>query len=276
MTRDNDDPHDRLRRRTARDESRVPCVNVQVVRYADRPELDASWDDVVGSAWPAFMLHDPTVNELWGLLYDEAPDCQLYLLDRDTGEVLAHGNSIPVAWDGSLEDLPDDGIDGVLRRVASARDDVGGRRADVLCAMQAVVKPSARARGLSRRIVEAMREVARGRGLGALIAPVRPTEKSRYPLTPMERYVGWRREDGLPHDPWLRVHERVGAELLAIAPRSMSITGTVAEWEEWTGMAFPDTDLYVVPGALVPVAIDRARDEGAYVEPNVWMRHAAT
>jgi GNAT superfamily N-acetyltransferase len=158
-------------------------VNVQVVRYADRPELDASWDDVVGSAWPAFMLHDPTVNELWGLLYDEAPDCQLYLLDRDTGEVLAHGNSIPVAWDGSLEDLPDDGIDGVLRRVASARDDVG-QGADVLCAMQAVVKPSARARGLSRRIVEAMREVARGRGLGALIAPVRPTEKSRYPLTP--------------------------------------------------------------------------------------------
>jgi hypothetical protein len=69
---------------------------------------------------------------------------------------------------------------------------------------------------------------------------------------------------------------RVGAELLAIAPRSMTIIGTVAEWEGWTGMVFPDTDLYVVPGALVPVAIDRARDEGAYVEPNVWMRHPLT
>jgi hypothetical protein len=74
-------------------------MNVQVVRYADRPELDASWDDVVGSAWPDFMLHDPTVNELWGLLYDEAPDCRLYLLDRDTGEVLAHGNSF--RWPGT-------------------------------------------------------------------------------------------------------------------------------------------------------------------------------
>jgi hypothetical protein len=30
-----------------------------------------------------------------------------------------------------------------------------------------------------------------------------------------------------------------------------------------------------VPGALVPVRIDRERDVGTYVEPNVWMRHSA-
>jgi hypothetical protein len=30
---------------------------------------------------------------------------------------------------------------------------------------------------------------------------------------------------------------------------------------------------YVVPGALVPVEIDRERDEGHYLEPNVWMVH---
>ena len=53
----------------------------------------------------------------------------------------------------------------------------------------------------------------------------------------------------------------------------MTITGSVAEWEAWTGMAFPESGAYVVPGALVPVEIDRARGEGVYVEPNVWMRH---
>jgi hypothetical protein len=31
----------------------------------------------------------------------------------------------------------------------------------------------------------------------------------------------------------------------------------------------------VVPDALVPVEIDRERDEGLYVEPNVWMVHSA-
>jgi hypothetical protein len=29
----------------------------------------------------------------------------------------------------------------------------------------------------------------------------------------------------------------------------------------------------VVPDALVPVEIDRERDLGRYVEPNVWLRH---
>jgi hypothetical protein len=53
----------------------------------------------------------------------------------------------------------------------------------------------------------------------------------------------------------------------------MDIPGTVAEWEEWTGMAFPESGEYVVPGALVPVTIDRERDQGRYVEPNVWMLH---
>jgi hypothetical protein len=39
-------------------------------------------------------------------------------------------------------------------------------------------------------------------------------------------------------------------------------------------MAFPESGDYIVPGALVPVQIDRERDLGHYVEPNVWMRHA--
>jgi hypothetical protein len=38
-------------------------------------------------------------------------------------------------------------------------------------------------------------------------------------------------------------------------------------------MKFPQTGDYVVPGALVPVQIDRERDQGIYVEPNVWMVH---
>ncbi|HEV3399102.1 MAG TPA: GNAT family N-acetyltransferase, partial [Actinomycetes bacterium] len=58
-----------------------------------------------------------------------------------------------------------------------------------------------------------------------------------------------------------------------ICEKSVVIAGTVAEWEEWTGMRFPDSGPYVVPGALVPVEIDRDADQGRYVEPNVWVRH---
>jgi hypothetical protein len=76
-------------------------------------------------------------------------------------------------------------------------------------------------------------------------------------------------------DPWLRPHERLGAEIVKVAPQSMRVLGTVAEWEDWAEMPFPETGAYVVPGALVPVDIDRGRDEGTYVEPNVWMVHPA-
>jgi len=51
------------------------------------------------------------------------------------------------------------------------------------------------------------------------------------------------------------------------------VPGTAAAWEEWTGLAFPESGSYVVSGALVPIEIDRERDEGVHVEPNVWMVH---
>ena len=119
-----------------------------------------------------------------------------------------------------------------------------------------------------------MRDVAARSGYSSLIAPVRPTWKDRYPLIPMERYVRWTRDDGLPFDPWLRVHARLGAALLEVCPASMVVEGTSEEWQTWTDMSFPDDGEYVVPGALVPVRFANGR--GTYVEPNVWMRHPVT
>ena len=36
----------------------------------------------------------------------------------------------------------------------------------------------------------------------------------------------------------------------------MVIEGTVAEWEKWTGMRFPETSGYVVPEALDVVSLE--------------------
>ena len=62
--------------------------------------------------------------------------------------------------------------------------------------------------------------------------------------------------------------------MLKPEPESLRITGTVAEWESWTEMAFPESDVYPFPGGLSPVTIDRDADLGTYWEPNVWMRHS--
>ena len=84
----------------------------------------------------------------------------------------------------------------------------------------------------------------------------------------------WERDDGLPFDPWLRVHVRAGGVIDGVCHRAMTIPGSVADWETWTGLRFPDSGRYVVDGALVPVEIDVEADRGVYVEPGVWVRHA--
>jgi len=54
----------------------------------------------------------------------------------------------------------------------------------------------------------------------------------------------------------------------------MTIAGSVADWETWTGMKFPDGGSYVVPGALNPIQVDIETGQALYVEPNVWTLHS--
>jgi GNAT superfamily N-acetyltransferase len=212
-------------------------------------------------AWPEIVFHDAISNAYWGRLYEERGAFQFALVED--GRVLAEGNSMPVS-----------GMPASWREATRGGFEDGGDP-DRLCALAILVDPDHQRRGLSRLMLEHMRDLAHERGW-ELVAPVRPSLKHLYPLTPIERYVEWRREDGLLFDPWLRAHERLGAEIIGIAEDSLVTEGTVAQLEGWTGLELPESGSYVVPGALVPVEIDRERDRGCYREPNVWMRHAAS
>jgi GNAT superfamily N-acetyltransferase len=219
--------------------------------------------------WPEFLYHDPVLDRFFGRVMSEYPECQFYAWDDELEEVVAVGMAVPASWDGNAASLPDGGLDAVVE----ARFAEEAPEPNVLCALQILIAPECRGQGLSSRMIRRMAEIGREQGLDTLIAPVRPTLKQSYPLTPMERYITWRRPDGTHLDPWLRTHERLGAEIQKVAPHSSTVPASVGEWEEWVQMAFPETGAYVVSGALVPVEIDRERDEGLYVEPNVWMAH---
>lgn len=241
----------------------------RLVSLAERPDLREALGDHNVSVWPAFMLESALANEHWHHLADEFADFQMALLDTD-GRILAGHNSAPLLWDGTDVGLPDGWEDQFARSIAALTDRTS---VTTLGALQIVVAPERQGTGLAGLMLEAMRANARARGLRAVIACVRPTWKPRYPLTPIDRYATWVREDGLPFDPWIRIHVRAGGRLGPPSPRSMTITGTVAEWEEWTGMAFPDSGTYVVAGACEPVTIDRAADRGRYHDANVWIVH---
>ena len=206
-------------------------MSVAFVTHDARPEIRE--EETLWRQWPAFMLHDAAANERWGALYERFGAFQFWGIDEADGETVVKANCVPVALD--VDALP---AGGWREALCTAVDDAD-RAPTVLCALGITVGPEYRGRGLSRRMIQRMAEIGRDHGLDTLIAPVRPTLKHVYPLTPMERYVSWRRPDGSHLDPWLRTHERLGAEIVKVAPRSVIVSGTVAQWEEWTGMALP-------------------------------------
>ncbi len=240
-------------------------MSLRFFTFDERPDLEKRKGPLL-EAWPAFMFEDPVAGQRWHLLYQRFAGFQHFLLDEETDEVVAEVNSLPVQVD--LAALPDRGWDDVMARGTDALE-----VANAVSALQVMIAPSRQGQGLSMLCLEKMRTNALDHGFAHLVAPVRPSWKARYPLVSIERYIDWKTSDGLPFDPWLRTHARIGAEFVRPCPESMTIMGSVSEWERWTSMLFPESGSYVVPGALELVTIDREADVGKYVEPNVWMYH---
>jgi len=240
---------------------------LSVVTAEQRPDLwelvgtEHIFDDV----WPEYNHHGTYAGRYFEALVPAHASLQVLFIDERTGQVVARGRSIPFRWDETLDDLPV-GIDAVGIRAITESD-----HPTALSALAAEVDPGYQRSGLSALLIDAMRAVARLHGLAPLLAPVRPSWKDRYPLIPIDRYAEWRRDDGLPFDPWLRTHERLGGKVLRCEPRSLEITASVADWERWTGMWFPDAGSYVFAGGLAPLEVSDGT--GTYFEPNVWLLH---
>ena len=225
--------------------------------------------ELFSEGFPQFITADRLVKQYIGRVREFFPEWDLMLLDGN-GVPVAAGWGVPVRWDGRAEALPSGYTDALVRAVEGHER---GARPDTLVICGAIVTPSLKGQGLAGRMLTALRDAGQRAGLPRVVAPVRPTAKARYPLTPIESYMRWRRDDGTALDPWIRTHERLGAEILAAAPESQTMTGTVTEWEGWTGLALPASGDYVIPDGLSVLRVDRAADVGIYQEPNVWMRH---
>ncbi|WP_189294742.1 GNAT family N-acetyltransferase [Streptomyces cinerochromogenes] len=245
-------------------------MDIKVSSLAERPDRLPA---VLGmtDTWPEFVTQDLVGATHYGRIPTELPEYALFAEDED-GRVVAHAYSVPFALDvEGRRALPARGWDQVL---AWAFADLRrGTRPDTVSAISVTIAPDAQGHGLSALMLSAMRDNARARGFREVVAPVRPNAKHREPRTPITEYAHRVRPDGLPEDPWLRVHARAGATIDSIAPVSMTVSGPLEDWRRWTGLPFDTTGDVEVPGALVPVRCDAEHGHAVYIEPNVWMRH---
>lgn len=236
---------------------------------ATRPDLlEAALG--LGDIGAEFMQHDP-IATLTRAARLAARWPEYFLVVLDEGAPVARAVSVPFAFPtAERTELPDHGWDGVI--LWATEDALDGTTPTALAGLDVQVATHRRGQGIAALALTALRDCARVHGLSRLVIPVRPTGKQNRPQQSMHDYLQRRRPDGYSTDTWLRTHERVGARFVKIAPFAMTITGTLEQWERWTGSALkPGAN--IVDGALVPVLASAEQDLGIYVEPNVWLEH---
>ena len=236
------------------------------MQLRERPPAELA--ALFSGGWPAFIDADAVAARHLPTVRATFPDLEVALLQDDV--LVAAGWGVPIAWDGTVDQLPGGYSDALARAVIEHQ---AAEPQDTLVVCAAQVRPDAARAGLAAAVLDGLIEAARAVGLAQVVAPLRPTAKHRYPLIPIEDYVVWTRADGSAFDPWLRTHFRLGAHLLGTSPASQIFTGTVQQWEEWSGLAMPGDGSYIVRDALTPVSVDHAANLGACAEPSVWVRH---
>ncbi|OLR90715.1 N-acetyltransferase [Actinokineospora bangkokensis] len=243
-------------------------MDLAITTLAARPDLEPLLDEFP-SGWPTFMQQDATGSLYYAATTQHYAEHVLMAYDADHPErLVAKAYTVPFHWDG---DLPAGGWDAVITR--SAVDRLIGRDPDHVSALEILVQTDLRGTGLSAVMLGAMRANARRLGFTELVAPVRPNHKHKHPHAPIDEYAHRVRDDGLPKDPWLRVHVRAGGRIDSVAPYSMTISAPLASWREWTGLPFDTDGEVLVPEALTPVRVDPRDGTATYIEPNVWVRH---
>jgi len=219
--------------------------------------------------FPEFIIGDKEVGKYIARVRESFRECDLILTD-DHDQLAATGWGVPITWSGEASELPSSFAD-VLRQSIEVHHGSSLANTFVICG--AVVHPLLKGSGAAASLIGALCDTAAAHHFDNVVAPVRPTLKHLYPLLDIDAYAAWVRDDGMPWDPWLRLHVRIGGRVISLAREAQTMTDTVSRWEEWTGLEIPVSGDYIIPKGMAPLRIDKDADLGTYVEPNIWVRH---
>ena len=214
------------------------------------------------SVWPAFIrVPDEKITQFYTLF----PDFQFSLFEDK--KLVAIFNTLPLFFNQALTALPDTGVSWAIETALTTKTKFN----NLLCATSMTVSPDFRNQGISKLFLNHAKTIGKERGLSHIVAAVRPNLKCAYPLIPIEEYLTWRASDDSYFDPWLRVHDKLGANFLHICYQSAKIVAPIADWMKWTAQTFEGPGQYLIKEALTPLVVENGI--GTYLEPNVWVSY---
>lgn len=254
-------------------------MNNQFFSFANQPdkvkavidftESIRNHSSMSGFGWPVFEFQSQSGKAYWDKLHHYFDEFQFFVSSGN--QIVASCFAIPFHWDGTIENLPN-GWDSVIEK--GFTDQGNEIVANALSLLAITVSPECQGKGLSKMILDNVRKYVNEHHLKYLVAPVRPVLKQFYPLAKISEYTEWKTKEGKVFDPWLRVHLSMGASFIKFAPQSLTIEGSIPEWETWTQMKFPVSGDYVIPGALSTVNFSVEENKATYYQPNVWVKHS--
>lgn len=146
-----------------------------------RAWTEAQMDALFAEGFPPFITADHEVKKHIGRVRELFPHMDIVLVD-EAGEPAATGWGVAIAWSGEVEDLPSSFAD-VLRRAVETHD--RGAAPDAFVIAGGVVRPDLKGTGTASHLVRALTRTGHQHGQAHVLAPVRPTRKHLYPLTPV-------------------------------------------------------------------------------------------
>lgn len=258
---------------------------LRFVTLEERPDLEQAARALDNTQWPAFMAHGGIHQRILPRLAgDSLARFQLLALlypGTHRESVVGSARSIPLLGVNACAlqtSLPSVMLISALNRstaLAKTRRTMEDWRklTAINCMISVTVARTFRKSGLAKDLLQGVKDISRGAGFTTLVAPVRPTCKTHYPLQSFEDYCHWHNAEQQPFDPWIRTHAALGANPVTVAPHAVSIYAPLDDWETWTGLRFPYSGDYWIQGGLSPLKIDVSREYGAYSESRLWMAH---
>jgi hypothetical protein len=132
-------------------------------------------------------------------------------------DLIAHGVATRISWSGDPADLPR-GWTGAVR--ASYEEAIlRGVPPTTLVGLFISAEKGFQKHGWAAQVVQQMKRIARESGLRDIIIPLRlPTRyEPQNAKMPYEEFAFIKRDDGQYQDHWLRMHVRLGAEVIGVS-----------------------------------------------------------
>ncbi|MFC7047961.1 hypothetical protein [Emcibacter nanhaiensis] len=240
-------------------------MSLFVKSFADDPTLASRISELEDESFPQFLNEEPTWQQTQDAILKNFAHYHYFILN-DENKTVGININVPLCWDGSPEDLP--GYNELLLRCLEEYED--GAKPTALVGIFGAVAPDSQGQGITKLFLRQNSKLTRDHSMTNYLSPVRPAIKQFYPTFTFDEFLCWRDKNGGLIDPWLNSFVKLGAKNLGIAYDSITVTASLKKWTEWTGLEFPVSGDYVIPGGHRPLAVDAVEDTGRYGEDHLW------